>query len=242
MIKFLMRTALSVALSTVFLATSAISATISDIKQYQFDVHIRGIKAGQLRYAINIQQSAYSIHGILESTGLVGVLVRYKFDAHALGKRSGNKFHPEYYKEVSDTGRRKSDKIIRYQNGVPAVTSKSPKKSHWVDPATQKGSLDPMTAMAALLSDQSKDNLCKLYLPMFDGSRRVDVTVSGMKKTENGVRCSGIYKRISGFTDNEWADGDRFPFIMDYEFDGNLYQLARFEIKTLHGRASFVRR
>ncbi|MDG1424929.1 MAG: DUF3108 domain-containing protein [Paracoccaceae bacterium] len=225
-----------------FMVIFSFSTAIADTEQYRFDVHIRGIKAGVLRYALNSQGEKYSIHGILESTGLVGILVRYKFDAQALGNRFGNTYQPEYYSEVSDTGRRKSEKVIRYRSGVPEVTSKKLKKPHWLDPSTQKGTLDPMTAMAALLSDQLKKNLCELNLPMFDGTRRVDITLSGLKMTEKGPRCTGVYQRIGGFTEKEWSDGESFPFILDYEFEGGLYRVKRFDITTLRGRASFVRK
>jgi len=219
----------------------AFSQATADTQQYHFDVLIRGVKAGQLRYALETKEARYGIHGILESTGLVGILVRYKFDAQALGKRSGNKFQPEYYSEVSDTGRRQSDKVIRYQNGIPTVISKKAPKPHWLDPSTQKGTLDPMTAMAALLSDQSKNSLCKLNLPMFDGTRRVDIIVSSLEYTESGARCSGVYQRIGGFTEKERSEGENFPFVLNYEIENGLYRVQRFDITTLRGRTSFVR-
>ena len=217
------------------------SSAMADTQRYNFHVLIRGIKAGQLRYAIETQEPSYSIHGILESTGLVGLLVKYQFDAQAVGKRLGNKYQPEHYKEVSDTGRRKSEKTIRYQNGIPKVTSKKPWQPHWLDPSTQVNTLDPMTAMAALLSDQSKNDLCNLYLPMFDGARRVEITLSGLEKTESGAQCSGVYQRIGGFTEKERAEGENFPFILNYKIENDLYRVQRFDITTLRGRASFVR-
>ena len=219
----------------------AFSSAMADTQRYKFDVLIRGIKAGQLRYAIEIKGASYGVHGILESTGLVGLLVRYHFDAQAVGKHFGNQYQPKHYKEVSDTGRRKSEKIIRYQNGIPKVTSKKPWQPHWLDPSTQEGTLDPMTAMAALLSDQSKNDLCKLYLPMFDGVRRVEITLSGLEKTESGAQCSGVYQRIGGFTEKERAEGENFPFILKYKIENDLYRVQRFDITTLRGRASFVR-
>ena len=242
MIKLMMKSAYFGSLTFIFFVVLTLSTARADIQQYEFDVHIRGIKAGQLRYAIDTQERGYSIHGVLESTGILGILVRYKFDAHALGRKADNKFQPSYYKEVSDTGRRKSDKIIEYMEGVPNVISKKQPKPHWVDASTQKGTLDPMTAMAALLSDRKKNHLCQLYLPMFDGSRRVDIIAQDKNKTDKGVRCSGIYKRIDGFTEKEWADGDHFPFTIKYEFDGEIFWVSKFEIKTRHGRASFIRR
>ncbi len=219
----------------------AFSSAMADTQQYEFDVLIRGIKAGQLRYEIETKGATYGIHGILESTGLFGLLVKYHFDAQAVGKRFGNQYQPEYYKEVSDTGRRKSEKIIRYQNGIPKVTSKKPQQPHWLDPSTQVNTLDPMTAMAALLSDQSQIDLCNLILPMFDGARSVEITLSGLEKTKNGARCSGVYQRIGGFTKKEQAEGENFPFTLNYEIENNLYRVQRFDITTLRGRASFVR-
>ncbi|MGB1154034.1 MAG: hypothetical protein ACPG4F_07650, partial [Paracoccaceae bacterium] len=132
-------------------------------------------------------------------------------------------------------------KIIRYQNGIPKVTSKKPQQPHWLDPSTQVNTLDPMTAMAALLSDQSQIDLCNLILPMFDGARSVEITLSGLEKTKNGARCSGVYQRIGGFTKKEQAEGENFPFTLNYEIENNLYRVQRFDITTLRGRASFVR-
>ena len=223
------------------LALICATPVVAETKTSTYNVYLRGIKAGQLKYAYAQSGSNYSASGILQSTGIVGALAKYKFTASSSGKIVKGKHAPQSYQEDSNTGRRESQKSISYSNGIPRVTERKLPKSHWADPKKQKGTVDPMTAIALVLNDASAKSVCNSKIDLFDGARRVTITLSNPKKSGATLKCSGLYKRVDGFSKREMSEGTQFPFALNYALKGDIYRVSDMEISTLRGRARFVR-
>lgn len=215
--------------------------TSADTSSSTFNVYLRGIKAGQLKYAYSESGSNYSASGIIQSTGIVGALAKYKFTANSSGTISNGTYSPRTYTEDSDTGRRQSEKTMSYVNGIPKVQERKLPKPFWADPAKQKGTLDPMTAIAMVLNDKTAETVCKEKLNIFDGARLVQITLSNAKTSGSNVTCQGMYKRVDGFSKREIGEGSKFPFTLTYKKAGGKFQVSNFEMSTLRGRAKFVR-
>lgn len=217
------------------------SSALAETTSSTFNIYLRGIKAGQLKYAYSESGSNYSASGIIQSTGIIGALAKYKFTASTSGTLSKGIYAPRAYREESDTGRRQSEKTISYSNGIPKVSERKLPKPFWADPAQQKGTVDPMTAISIVLNDKTESTVCQTNFDMFDGARRVQITVGSPSKSENGLTCKGLYKRVEGFSNRELSEGRNFPFSVTYVNKSGKYQVSEFDVSTLRGRARFVR-
>jgi Protein of unknown function (DUF3108) len=224
---------------------SAASAAQAD-DQAIFDIEVRGLKAGTLTIAGAENASSYAVSGRLASAGLVGMVRKVSYDATSKGAMKGGRFTPRSYTERADTGKRQSEAQMDYKGGVPQVKVQNPPFTpgpNDVDPATQGGSVDPLTALYATLRPVEKGEECKVAVDMFDGRRASRITLSAPVVEGDAVTCSGEYRRVAGFSDKDMAEKVRFPFTLTYmpREDGKM-QVVEVAMESLYGRARMVRR
>lgn len=211
-----------------------------------FDLSIRGIPAATLRFDGRVADGRYRVAGKLESSGLVSILRRMRYQAEAEGAVKAKRFTPARYAETADTGRRQSQSVMEYRRGVPQVKRYLPPREDAegdIDPATQGGTVDPLTAMFAALQDRPADSACDIALTLFDGKRRSQVVLAKPKAGNGGMTCAGEYRRLEGFTAEEMAERTRFPFTLRLEpTAAGMMQVAEVRMETLYGRAVMARR
>ncbi|MCC6007542.1 MAG: DUF3108 domain-containing protein, partial [Rhodobacteraceae bacterium] len=121
------------------------------------------------------------------------------------------------------TGSRVSEAVMEFRSGVPQLKEYSPPRTPRpgdVDPRTQRGTIDPMTAFYKVLRDVPRENLCNLDFFMFDGARRSQIVLSEPRPNARGIDCTGEYVRVAGFSETEMADRVRFPFTLTYVENG----------------------
>lgn len=225
------------------LASATLAQAQSSTETGNFDVYYAGIKAGELRYGMKTNGATYAASGVVKSSGLVAAISDFRFRAESQGRVSGKSFRPSRYEESSDTGRRQSEKVIRYPGGVPTLERSDKPKDYWLDPRRNGDALDPLTAVWHLLRDRDSDELCNMDVSYFDGARRVRLTTSRPKTEGKTVHCTGHYIRVGGFSKKEVREGTKFPFKVSYEPNGDgRYKLSRMDVKTLRGRAVLIRR
>jgi hypothetical protein len=211
-------------------------------EQYSFDVFLWGLKVGELVYSIKKEYNQYDISGILRSKGFARVVTKYKFVAQTQGRLSKSKYYPSSYSEKSDTGRRKEEKSIVYHKMIPKITSAKAPKPHWAQPKSQKGTVDPMTAIHLVMGDRIEKALCTQKINLFDGARRIEIILSKINIQKNSAQCRGEYIRQDGYTDEEMKEGKIFPFTINYIKRNEIYAVESLEIKALRGRTKFTRR
>lgn len=213
----------------------------------RFDVILRGIKAGELRIDGRIEGARYTASGVMETTGLAAAIRKIRYSATAQGAARETRFTPARYTETADRGSgKRRDFEIRYRAGTPvSVASNPPRtpKDHDVDPAKQGGTIDPLTALYAVLRDVAPDQACQLDVKMFDGARRSQVRLAAPKPAGKGVTCSGEYRRLEGFSEREMAEKSRFPFTLTYAptADGRL-RVVEISTETILGKGHLKRR
>ena len=215
--------------------------TFAGTSKNQFNIYVSGLKVGELDYTVKQTDAKYSIRAVMKSTGFVSIFAKYLFDGRAEGNLENGQFFPQSYSENSDTGKRKSEKQMIYMQGVPQLTQSEKRKKFWLDPSSQKNTVDPMTAIYALLSDQQSESPCKQNLVVYDGARRFSIKLLTSKIIQEKMSCEGIFTRIGGYSKKEWSQGSQFPFELKYVKAGQIFRLERFIMTTLRGRASFVR-
>ena len=125
---------------------------------------------------------------------------------------------------------------------IPKITSAKDPKPHWAKPKSQKGTVDPMTAIHLIMGDRIEKKLCKQKFNLFDGARRIEITLSKIDIQKNSAQCRGDYIRQDGYTAEEMKEGKVFPFTINYIKRENVYAVESLEIKALRGRTKFTRR
>ncbi len=211
-----------------------------------FDLHLRGLKAGTLSVSGAIDGSNYAASGKLQSSGLLAAIKKMSYDAKVSGSLSGGTYTPRSYQETADTGRRQSKSVMEYNAGVPQLKVYEPPrkaKDQDIDPATQGGTVDPMTAAYAALRDVPEAEACRLNLTLFDGKRRSQVQLSNPVMQGGRITCAGEYRRLEGFSDKDMAEKTRFPFRLIYNPAQNgVLRVGEVQMDTLYGKGVLKRR
>ncbi|MFN3644212.1 MAG: DUF3108 domain-containing protein [Gemmobacter sp.] len=218
----------------------------STAQEGQFDVVFRGIVAGRATWKATEAPGAYAVSALLQSTGLLRVIADIRYVAEVAGARSGDRFLPSRYREEANTGQRQQAAVMAFRRGVPVVESVSPPQPpgpNDLDPARERGVVDPLTALYTLLRDVPADKACTARATVFDGRRRSQVSLSRPQANGDRVTCAGEYRRLAGFSDFEMKERQRFPFALSYAPDGNGgLRVVEVVIETTYGPARLVRR
>lgn len=235
--------AICLALAAVFLF-SGISGAKAD--SGNFDIYLRGIKAGSLAFNGVIEGRQYSVAGRIKTSGFVRALIDFRFDAQARGRLSGDRFIPSEYSESVTKSGRKTEFSMRYNKGIPQTPEFTPKRRARpfdIAPSAQKNTLDPMTAIFSLLRDVPKSKLCTLDIAIYEGRRRVQLTLSDRQEQGTQVFCSGEIRRVAGFNLTEMAQQVLISFTLTYFDLGNeQFQLSKIVVPTRYGTVSMNRR
>ncbi|MFD1913411.1 DUF3108 domain-containing protein [Halodurantibacterium flavum] len=218
---------------------------IAQDSRVAFDLHFMGLRAGAFAFSAAERDADYAVTGRLESTGLVGAIRKVRYDAQVTGRRAADRFVPASYQESSDNGRRQVESRMNFQAGVPQVMSYSPPREpseRDVDPATQAGTVDPLTALYAVLRDVPVAEACQARLAIFDGRRRSEVAVGNAQANGNRITCNGEYRRVAGYSERDMAERRVFPFNMTYVVDGDIARVTEVTTDSIYGRAVMRRR
>ncbi len=213
--------------------------------QAAFDLQILGMRAGAFSYSAVERDGQYAVNGRMESAGIVGALRRIRYDASVHGRRTNTGFVPVKYEGSSDTGRRQSESSMQFRNGVPQVMSYSPPRepdARDVDPATQRGAVDPLTALYMALRDVPAAEACTLKVAIFDGRRRSEGATGGRQENGNQITCTGEYRRVAGYSEREMNERRTFPFRMTYRVSDGVAQVTEVSMDSSYGRAVLRRR
>ncbi len=229
-----------------WIAAMTLAAGTAGAEPAVFDLTLRGVPAGALTFVGRETGGRYAVTGRLETGGLAALLRRVRYDAEAEGRVSRGRFTPQRYAEAADTGRRQSKAVMSYEGGVPQVKVYDPPRrtgDRDLDPATQVGTVDPLTALYATLRDVPAGAECNVRHTMFDGQRRSEVALGAPQAVEGGVACPGEYRRLEGFSAKDMAERSRFPFTVRLEPAANgTMRVAEVSMVTLYGNARLTRR
>ena len=244
MAPFLLR--LLPALAALLLAIGSTPAAADQQDSAIFDLHLRGLRAGTLSVSGAIEGASYAASGKLQSSGILAAIKKIRYDAKVSGSVSGSRYTPRTYQETADTGRRQSESLMEYRAGVPQLKVYNPPRKpedQDIDPATQGGTVDPMTAAYATLRDVPEAEACQLNLTLFDGKRRSQVQLSNPVMQGDRITCAGEYRRLEGFSDKDMAEKTRFPFRLIYNPAQNgVLRVGEVQMDTLYGKGVLKRR
>ncbi len=231
-----------VALAALLTALGATTA-LADSSQARYDVRLIGAKVGEMAMASNETASAYSTRARFATTGALSALKQASFDLSASGGKSGNRFVPRSYSEVTSEGRRSTNLKISFSGGVATrVTGDTGSSAPAVNPRTLPGAYDPLTALYAALRDQAPNQLCSLNADVYDGHRHARLSLTSRKALDGGrVQCSGQYRRIAGYSASELRHSAA-PVSIIYVPQGNAMRADTVVVRTRYGKVSMHRR
>ena len=237
--------AAAIAVSAALMAASPLLADQKD--RIQFDVELKGLKAGRLTINGKIEGASYGANGTMETTGLLGALKKIRHDAAVTGDFATGAFTPLRYTQTSERGGDKVDHVIVYQSGTPVSVSRNPPRKprdRDVDPKQQTGTIDPLTALYAVLRDVDRADACTLDVKLYDGSKRTQVKLEPAQTKGGNVVCAGEYRRLEGFSAKDMEEKSRFPFTLTYAPtpDGARLQVIEIATDTIYGKGRLKRR
>lgn len=173
----------------------------TDTVTSRYDVRLIGAKVGEMVMASTETATRYSTRARFRTTGAFATLSRASFDISATGRRSGDRYVPTRYREITREGRHFTNVKISYRSGVATeISGETGGKVPPVDPAKMRGALDPLTVVYAALRRQPLSNACALDVDVYDGQRHARLTLTGRQERADGLTCHGRYHRIAGYS------------------------------------------
>ena len=211
-----------------------------------FTMSIRGISGGTVTLARTEANGGYAVTAKIAPSGLIRRIRNFSYRGSANGRLSGGVFAPDRYEERADTGRRQSEVVLVYADGVPEVARYVSDREAAPDtpaPETQGGTLDPLTAIHALLRDRSLAEGCAMRVVIFDGRRRSHIILEPAASDDGTTRCTGEYRRLQGFTAREVSRHLAFPIqiVLD-PLGADMLRVRQVSFQSLYGTAALNRR
>ncbi|MGB0661084.1 MAG: DUF3108 domain-containing protein [Mangrovicoccus sp.] len=211
-----------------------------------FSVTLVGLPAGTLSYSANESGGQYRLAGRVKSSALARAIVPVSIETSARGRVKGNRYRPSTFREQTQRGGEEITTVFSYKNGAPQITRTPPRDKapkYGLDPATQSGTLDPLTTAYAMLRDRPKDLACKLDIVLFDGIRRASILYKDPAPgPKGGLVCQGEYRRLAGFSPKELAEKPVWPFTIYYEPAGGQLRVVELKVPTTFGTVRIRRR
>ena len=229
-----------------FICVNCLPASSYENKDAKFSLKIKGVYVGTLSFSGELEQGKYNIEGAIKSGGIFKLLNKQEYTANSSGELRGNSFIPQSYVEYRNKKGKKSSASLSYENGTPQIRLYAPARevnADTIDPTTQKGSIDPLTAIYATLADIDNRKPCKIDLKVFDGKRQSSVQLFPILKKRKGlIMCFGEYNRVAGFSRKDMEEKTRFPFNLFYKrLSDTKYELKKLIIETIYGTAVLTR-
>jgi hypothetical protein len=237
--------ALAAALTAALAAPPAPALQLPDEARYRLE--IAGLRAGDLVLRARQGAADYAAAARLDSAGIVGLVRPTRFEAEVRGRIHAGGFRPTAYREDVQTPRRTTRTELAWVRGVPELRAGGPQgedaTAPWrLDPASQAGTVDPMTALVQILADVPPEAACRLDLALFDGRRRGRLELFDPVPDGDGLLCTGRYTRVAGYSDEDLAEARSFDIRLRYgPAPGGALRVVAAEARTSIGRARMHR-
>lgn len=205
-------------------ATTPALAESNERMALDYRFYLGGVLIGKASIAAALEDASYRLDTNVRSDGVVGWFYDVTVSGFAEGFRDTKaRVTPASFKFNSVAEGKKFDLDMSYANDAPDEIKAEPPfqpRHYEIDPRAQRGALDPMSAIVAALFPDRKASLCNRKFPIFDGRRRYDISLEGVKsekQTDIGtlIECKGRWKRVGGFKPKHMRKPD---YIFTVEF------------------------
>jgi len=188
-----------------------------------YDLYTGGLRAIRLDLSVAFSPAdqadpapaaSYETRINMETSGLIGALFNWRFDANSVGAWQGGSIVPERYHTANVWRGNAREVSIDYVDGVARKVSTVPPYSaedmKKVDPAMIPGAIDPTSAVTSLVLTSALEGRCQPQTAIYDGRRRYDAKLETLEaeilKSSSAAPFAGkaegcklSFKRIAGF-------------------------------------------
>lgn len=184
-----------------------------------YDVYSGGFRALRLDFEVDVVANGadaprYDTNIKMETSGIIGALFNWRFDATSTGAWRDGNIVPERYRTANVWRGNEREVAIDYEDGVANRVSANPPYSEEdmkkVGPDLIPGAIDPTSAVTALVLTSAIRGECRPETAIYDGRRRYDAKMQSIGsralKTSSFAPFSGeaegcklTFKRIAGF-------------------------------------------
>lgn len=183
-----------------------------------YDVYTGGLRAIQFDFEVDLSDAGanpgYETRIRLQTSGIIGALFNWSLEASSTGDWRDGEIAPARYRTANIWRSRQRRVAIDYAtDGERTVTAEPPYGEDdikRVDPALIQGSVDPTTAVTALVLTSAMNGSCRPTTAVYDGRRRYDANMeklpprdlkpSSAAPFEGRVEgCRLTFERIAGF-------------------------------------------
>lgn len=217
-----------------------------DIKtSAQYDVSIGAIRVGVFWLDGSTSRRTYTVSSGFQATGFVGGIANAAVMLSARGAIVDGAFQPVSYNEDVSVGRRNGAIDMEYDRGVPTVAGKKFGDNDGVtpvDPATQKGTLDPLSATFSLLRTQPLEDACQMDRFQFDGERRTRIVMTTLSQDGEVWVCTGQFLRLEGYSARDLRRSGVVDVSVRYDRVGEDLVATGAEFTSLRGVLRLTRR
>lgn len=216
-----------------------------------FTLSIGGLRAGEIVFEGVLEPGQYRVSARLGTAGMVRSFYEAGIEAEVEGATRGvdavsAELAPALFRSESFDPEKRRKVEMRYSAGAPAVRAEPAydERPWQLDPATQTGTLDPLSAVLTAFVPRPARALCDRSVRIFDARRLFAVTLEeASKPSEQGVIvCEAEYRRLGGFKPKMLAKPP-FPFRVEFtERPDGLWQFDRAIGQTPVGTAVLARK
>ncbi len=213
----------------------------------RFAIYMDAIRVATLVITARASPETYAARGHISTAGLAGKVITLDYQATANGTRRAGQLHPLRYQDRLLSPRRTTQTTMDYRDGIPRLLRYLPPfkpRNFDVSPASQGGTIDPMSAIYAALRDVPRPQVCTLRRYVFDGRRRGHVGFGVPQPDGSGkLTCTGSYQRLAGYPPKAMAERRQYRLRLTYErTPSGRFRVIRARAATIYGNVEFRRR
>jgi hypothetical protein len=206
------------------LAATALPAAADGGAKLDYEVWAGGIRVLEAEIVMRTDQGRYRMELTADLVGPPSWVEEYHLKAFSEGVVGEAGPEPEIYRLESENGDDSHWVQLAYADGMPSVdadTNLEKKKREPVEDALKQDSVDPLTGLLSLVLQVAGAGSCEGLVPVFDGRRRFDVSLTDQgtgeqpKSRYNAYegptqRCAVTLKPIAGYR-YSGTDKQQFP-------------------------------
>ncbi|MEL6233996.1 MAG: DUF3108 domain-containing protein [Pseudomonadota bacterium] len=223
------------------LALSGGAAAQADVLEYRFMLFLGGLRAAEVSFDAAWTAERYEGRSLLRTVGLAKLLYSGFFRAEADGPMAQDNFVPMRFEADSAFEDDRQRVEMAYKDGRPQVIAADPPfrpRPYAIAPEAQTGTLDPMAAALTLIRPEPVASICNRTVDVFDGRRRIRLALGAPRESHDGLRCTGTYTRVAGFSPKIMRQGADFPFTVVFRAnEAGIAEIWQIFADTDFGRA-----
>lgn len=178
-----------------------------------YSIHVGGMHVLDATANVALQEGGYRAGLVMQTDGFLGRVAKWQTDVRAHGNFAGPLPRPRQFTAHGSWRDEPRLTTVDYApDGMPNVTLAQPEPEKDREPVPMEmrnGTVDPVTAIVAVMDRVARSGGCDITVPVYDGRQRYDLifATQGTEQLEAGdlstyagpaTRCTVRYKPMAG--------------------------------------------